>query len=524
MKAKFIILAFVILLCSNAFAYDFSAVCESGQTLFYNITSDVEPYTVKVTYESCDESIGLYNLNNYPTGNLVIPESVSFEEKTYSVTLIGHHAFAYCTGLVSVTIPNSVTTIETEAFHPCHNIESVTLSNSLTTIGARAFEACWGMLSIDIPNSVTYIGSRAFSSCGLTSLTIPYSVTNIGEGAFKCSNLESIVVELENTHYDSRENCNALIETETNKLIRGCINSIIPNSVSIISKEAFAGCSGLTGELSIPNSVSIIERAAFYGCNGMTSVIIPNSVISIGIGAFTDCTGLTSVYYTGDLAEWCEILFEANPYTSHIYGANPLYHAHNLYIGNELVTDLTIPETLTEIKLCSFCGASCLKSITIPESVISIEDEAFGECTNVDTIIMYATIPPTLHYYSFDGVPTSIPVIVPCGSASTYNNVEYWSDFTNIQEDCSGVEENEIADLHIYPNPVGDILNITSSETISEIEIVNVIGQVVYREDVNGNNAVCDVNELANGIYVAKIHILNISKSAKVIQRKFIKE
>ena len=482
---------------------------------------------MEVTYESCDESIGMYNLNNYPTGDLVIPESVSYEEKTYSVTEIGYSAFAYCTGLVSVTIPNSVTAIYALAFSPCHNIESVTLSNSLTTIEARAFDACWGMLSIDIPNSVTYIGSRAFSSCGLTSITIPYSVTYIGEGAFmQCSRLESIIVESENTHYDSRENCNALIETETNKLIRGCKNSIIPNSVSIIGESAFDSCYGLTGELSIPNSVSIIERTAFYGCNGMTSVIIPNSIISIGIGAFTDCTGLTSVYYTGNLAEWCEILFEANPYTSHIYGANPLYHAHNLYIGNELVTDLTIPETLTEIKLCSFCGASCLKSITIPESVISIEDEAFGECTHVDTIIMYATIPPTLHYYSFDGVPTSIPVIVPCGSVSTYNNAEYWSDFTNIQEECSDIEENEFADLHIYPNPVGNTLNITSSEQISSIEIVNVIGQVVYRSDVNSNNAIYDVKDLKSGVYVVKIYSrpFDSAQGTAISQRRFVKE
>ena len=134
---------------------------------------------------------------------------------------------------------------------------------------------------------------------------------------------------------------------------------------------------------------------------------------------------------------------------------------------------------------------------------------------------MNATIPPTLHYYSFDGVPTSIPVIGPCGSVSAYNNAEYWNYFTNIQDNCVGVEGIEMQKVDFYPNPVGNVLNIIAEEPISEIEIVNALGQVVYRTEVNADNAVCDVEGLKAGVYIVRIHG---TEMASICQRKFIKE
>ena len=151
-----------------------------------------------------------------------------------------------------------------------------------------------------IPNSVKSIGDYAFSHCsGLTSISIPNSVTSIGDYAFSsCSGLTSIMVEESNSIYDSRDNCNAIIETATNTLIAGCkntiipnsvasINTIIPNSVASIGNNAFFGCSGLTS-ISIPNSVTSIGDYAFYYCKGPTSVTIPNSVISIGKRTFDE--------------------------------------------------------------------------------------------------------------------------------------------------------------------------------------------------------------------------------------------
>ena len=176
---------------------------------------------------------------------------------------------------------------------------SVTIPNSVTNIGNGAFYDCSGLTSITIPNSVTSIGKQAFRECsGLKSVTIGNSVTSIGYGAFdECSGLESIIVENGNTVYDSRENCNAIIETETNTLILGCKNTVIPNSVTTIGEKAF------------------------HECSGLTSITIPNSVTSIGYGAFFDCSGLTSVIsLIEEPFEIEEYVFYADNYETEPYG------------------------------------------------------------------------------------------------------------------------------------------------------------------------------------------------------------
>ena len=195
-----------------------------------------------------------------------------------------------------MTIPNSVTSIGEGAFRNCSGLKSVAIPNSVTSIGQSAFRNCSGLTSVTIPNSVRSIGQSAFNGCsGLTSLTIPSSVTEIGRYVFSgCSKLTSITVDADNTKYDSRADCNAIIEKSTNTLIAGCSATSIPNSVTSIEDGAFLACSGLTS-VTIPNSVTSIGLFAFEDCSGLKSVAIPNSVTSIGYAAFRNCSGLTSV-------------------------------------------------------------------------------------------------------------------------------------------------------------------------------------------------------------------------------------
>lgn len=242
--------------------------------------------------------------------SITIPETVtSIEDKAFylcinltsitipnSVKSFGFSTFYGCDHLTSVTLPNSVTSIGDAVFESCYNLTSINIPGSVTSIGRQAFDSCLSLASIEIPDSVKSIEIAAFWNCSsLTSITIPGSVTKIGNQAFRaCSSLESIIVDADNPVYDSRENCNAIIETKTNTLLFGCSSTVIPNSVTSIEQGAFESSKNLTSII-IPESVKSIGGGAFYKCRNLVSVCISDSGTRILDSAFEGCRSLTSI-------------------------------------------------------------------------------------------------------------------------------------------------------------------------------------------------------------------------------------
>ena len=353
----------------------------------------------------------------------------------------------YMGSITSVTIEEGCTAIGTYAFFECSGLTSVDIPNSVTCIGEFAFWGCTGMTSVDIPNSVTSIDWCAFSHCtGLASLTIPSSVTSIGSYAFNsCSGLTSIYVDANNAIYDSRENCNAIIETSTNTLIAGCNNTVIPNSVTGIGVYAFSGCIGLTS-IDIPSGVTSIGHSAFESCTGLTTVTISNSVASIDLCVFRNCSSLTSIYVdesnaTYDSRENCNAIIETSTNKLIAGCKNTVIPNSVTSIGGNAfdqctgLTSIDIPSSVTYIGGCAFQGCTGLTSIDIPSSVTSIISLAFYRCTSLSSISVGMTTPLVINENVFEDVNKSSCILyVPTGSKTAYQEAEVWGEFENIVE------------------------------------------------------------------------------------------
>ena len=204
--------------------------------IWYNLYKSLQK--AEVTYKGQEP----WDYHEY-SGSIAIPTTVTHEGVTYSVTSIGEWAFSKCR-LTDITIPASVTSIRYGTFAGCSSLTDINIPESVTSIGKEAFSDCSSLTAITIPESVTSIGDYAFEyCCSLTAINIPQNVTSIGNYAFQhCSSLTAITVDDENTIYDSRSGCNAIIETNSNTLIQGCSTTIIPENVTSIGNYAFINC------------------------------------------------------------------------------------------------------------------------------------------------------------------------------------------------------------------------------------------------------------------------------------------
>ena len=365
------------------------------------------------TNEDDDEVSVTYSSSGKYSGNIVIPSTVTYNGKQYTVTKIGTGAFRDCTGLTAVTLPNAMTSIGRNAFRDCTGLTTVTISNSVTSIGSYAFYGCTGLTEVTIPNAMTDIGGWAFTYCtGLQTVIwnahnvqdIPLSKSGTPMPPFLyCKNLTDFVFGDEVEHIPAYL-CYNLTSLK---------NLVIGNSVTTIRSHAFKGCTGLT-EVTIPNSVTSIGSDAFYGCTGLTEVTIPNAVTSIGSRAFSGCTGLTEV---------------------------------------------TIPNAVTYIGERAFEGCSGLTTVTIGNSVTTIEERAFTSCSGLTTVIWNARNAEYYNGLSYDSPFSNcdrltdfvfgeevehIPALLCCELASLKNLV-IGNSVTSIGisafDGCSGLTE-----------------------------------------------------------------------------------
>ena len=211
-----------------------------------------------------------------------------FNNKVYtSNDEIGEYAFAYCSGLTSLTLPVGITSIGEFAFSGCSGLTSLTLPAGITSIGEYAFYGCSGLTSLTLPAGITEIGESTFSNCsGLTSLTLPDGITSIGISAFAyCSGLTSLNLPagITSINYGAFLDCS------------GLTSLTLPAGITSIGSRAFSGCSGLTS-LTLPAGITSIDKYAFSGCSRLTSLTLPAGITSIGEFAFSYCSGLTSIY------------------------------------------------------------------------------------------------------------------------------------------------------------------------------------------------------------------------------------
>lgn len=519
-------LTFALFCClQTALAYDFSAVSPSGHTIYYNIVEGgYQIPRVSVTYPNTSESP--WGNIQRPYGNLVLPETVTYNGTTYNVAYIGSKAFQGCAGLVSVVIPSCVITIEYNSFSGCESLTTVTINSA--SIAAGPYNSSYNLKNI-FGNQVTSytigavstIGSCAFYGCtNLASVTLHHAILAIDNNAFYgCSNMYRVnITDLTawlRINFVS-EYSNPLCYAHNLYLNGTKITELtIPSGVSTIKKHAFRGCSMTS--VDIPNyTVTSIGNSAFESCSSLTSVYIGNSVTSIGENAFRGCSNLPSVFIPSSITVINAGVFRECTNLTSVDLPNGISQiGENAFYNCSSLTDLVIPDEVpSTIGAYAFCGCSSLTSVTIPSTVNSIGNFAFSSCGSLTSVTINSNAIASASYselfnmknkfgnqvtrYTFGSNITSIgqnafydctgmaELILPSSLSSIGNNA-----FQN----CSGLNWVKISDLNAwyaidfanaYANPLyyanhfyvntNEVVNLTVTSNISEIKDYAFVG------------------------------------------------
>ena len=493
MKKQLLLLVILLgMVGSKTYAHDIEVQNADGVTIYYIWTNNKTE--LAVSYRGYDFT----RYSDEYTGNVVIPESVTYEGKTYSVTSIGYGAFAYCAGLTSITIGNSVTSIGSSAFSGCTCLTSITIPNSVTSIGSNAFSGCNGLTSVNIlvtdlaafcnnkivslinskvgkpirlldaegkeikeyiiPNSVTSIGDYAFRNCtSLTSVTITNNVTSIGNSAFSGSGLKK-TIWLTNTPPSGYSNVGGGVNYVSNNQYSSLSNTIVSsfaacssltnitigNQVKEILFEAFKGCAALP-KISIPKSVTYIGDNVFDGCNGLKEVIIEDRDTELKLGnkydyspLFSDCP-LDYVYIVGNIRYGISPFKRNTTLRKVVITDKETEISDYEFYGCTNLQEFTIGDGVEVFGYWAFSGCSSLQSISFGTQLKTIGMEAFSDCTSVTEITSKAATPPTCNTQALDDINKwNCKLIVPQGSMDAYKAANQWKDFFFISEGEGG--------------------------------------------------------------------------------------
>ena len=371
--------------------------------LCYNITSSSAPYTVEVTYQSTSSS----NYSGFTS--VTIPETITCNGTTYSVTSIGEGAFSGCSSLTSITCAaNTPPILGTNVFYNTKLSAVYIPDNTLS-----AYQTAWGneYAYVNNENTLTLhvatpgtLADLIFDAGTRPVLVAKLTLTGtLNDADFTC--MRETMTSLVDVDLSGITNTSGVNFNGKENLVR----IILPANLASIGGSAFEGCSSLTS-ITVPNSVTSIGSRAFYSCSKLTSVTIPNSVTSIGDRAFLGCSSLTSITIPNSVTSIGDIAF-ASCYS---------------------LTSITIPNSVTSIGYRAFRNCSSLTSVTIGNSVTSIGDEAFAYCSSLTSITCLGSTPPEA---SNLGANTSTcKLIVPHSAYNAYIRHAYWGQFLNIAD------------------------------------------------------------------------------------------
>ena len=318
-------------------------------------------------------------LKNDYSGDIVIPETVTYNNITYKITSLGESCFEGCSNLTSINLPSSITSLGDYCFFGCSSLTSIELPSGITFFGRRCFFNCGNLKSVYLADGITSLGERCFESCSsLTSINLPSSITSLGEGCF--------------------EDCGSLTS----------IN--LPSSITSLGDYCFSGCSSLTS-INLPSGITSLGTACFSSCGSLTSINLPSSITSLGSYCFSGCSSLTSINLPSGITSLGTACFSS--------------------CGS--LTSINLPSSITSLGSSCFVYCSSLTSIELPSALTSLGEDCFKECSRLTSMLCLAVEPPSCvlyeytHTHNTSVVNNTIRLYVPKESIEKYKQSDAWN-------------------------------------------------------------------------------------------------